>query len=346
MGRKNCQILILCLILFACSCVKDTPSGYVVCEGSYGYGNASLYDWLPAKDSVYGDLFKAANNGMALGDIFQSMTRIGNNLFLCVNNSDKVVVIDAVSYKQIGSITIPKPRYLLDIGNGAAYVTSLFDKNVYRINTQSLQITDTIALSAHNTEGICLLNSSVYVCCWDTATRFITQLDAATGSIQRQMRVAGFAPQEVLVDKDQMLWVLSGNSPDGKAAAFTRLDPSTGAILDSFIFPLTANPVRPVFNAAKDTLYFIEANYSGTSDNNGIYRMSIYSQKLPDRPFISAGQYSYFWALGIDPVDGSIYAGDPKGFSQSGWVNIYHPNGTKTDSFKVGIGPGHFYFDY
>ncbi len=358
MGGKTGKILGFAILLLLASCVKDAPSlnsqhilprgsnnVFVVCEGSYGYGNASLYDWQPTADSIFGDLYHSANGGAALGDIFQSMTRIGQQYYLCVNNSDRVTLINSQTYRQTGYITVPKPRYIADAGNGYAFVSSLYSDKVFRINTQTQLVADTLSLGAHNTEGMCILNTRLYVCCWDTTCNTLVEMDATTGLFLRRIRVAGHAPQEVLTDKEQMLWVLSGNAPDGTRAALTRLDPSTGAILDSFTFPLTANPVKPVFNPSKDTLYFIEANYSGTSANNGVYRMSIHDAQLPASPFITAGTYTYFWALGIDPSGTTIYVGDPKGFSQAGFVYTYRRDGAKTDSFKVGIGPGHFYFD-
>ncbi len=41
-----------------------------MCEGNFGNGDATLYLYKPEKDSVYGDLYKSANN-QPLGDVFQ-----------------------------------------------------------------------------------------------------------------------------------------------------------------------------------------------------------------------------------------------------------------------------------
>src|ERR1700761_6232396 len=102
MGRKSYQALIVVLLLWLAACKKDKPAAadnhlpgatgniYIVCEGNFGNGDASLYAFKPLTDSVYGDLYKAANN-QPLGDVFQSMQHIGDKLFLCVNNSDKVI---------------------------------------------------------------------------------------------------------------------------------------------------------------------------------------------------------------------------------------------------------------
>ena len=357
MGEKVIKILVALLLLVSIGCVKDKPPAvsaglpgssrhvFIVCEGNFGSGNGSLYVWQPDKDSVFGDVYAASNAGATLGDVFQSMTRIGGNYFLCINNSDKVVVIDTASFKFVGSVSVPQPRYIMDLGNHTAWVSSMYHSAVFELNTQSLQFTDTLPTAYQNTEGMCRIGGTEFVCTWDTASEFLSVFSSAASITGGKIRVAGYAPQEVLVDKQQTLGVLSGNQPEGRTAVLTHIDPSTGAILDSFTFPTTANPVRPVMNNSGDTLYFIGADYYLTSGYNGIFRMSIYDKSLPTVPFIEAGAFSYFWALGIDPHNGDIYVGDPKMFSQRGVVSVYRPDGTRIDSFKVGLGPGHFYFN-
>ncbi|MFI5196447.1 MAG: DUF5074 domain-containing protein [Chitinophagales bacterium] len=355
MGRKTYKALILVFCCWLASCVKDKPgtlsnatpgsSGnvYIVCEGNFGSGSATLYAYQPLHDSVFGDLYKTVNH-QPLGDVFQSMKRIGDQFFLCINNSDKVVVINANNWTLEGIINIPKPRYILPISATKAYVSTLYSNKVYIINPQTEQVTDTITLPCKNPEGMCLYNNTAIICTWDTAGNNIYQVDITNDKIVHSIKVAGYAPQEALLDKDQMLWVMAGSEPE-RAGTLTRLDPSTGAILQSYYFPAVVYPLKPVFNNTKDTLYFIEANYNFGITNNGIFRMSIYDMALPSVPFVQAMQNQYFYALGIDPLSGYIYIGDPKGFVQKGSVYIYRPDGTQAGSFNVGLGPGHFYFD-
>lgn len=357
MGREGYQkLIIVFLFSFAASCVKDKPqridsnvpydksSVYIACEGNFGTGNASLYLYAPSKDSVYGDLYKVANN-QPLGDVFQSMVRIDDQYFLCVNNSDKVVVVNANDRKFVTSISIPKPRYILSVSPTKAYVSTLYSNKVYIIDPQSKQVTGTIELPNKNPEGMCLYNGDAIVCTWDTAGNKIFRIDGATDKVKQTITVGGYAPQDALLDKEQMLWVLSGNKAKGKTAAWTRIDPSTGEILNTYQFSMNADVIKPVFNRTKDTMYFIEVNYYGGSDNNGIYRMGIHERSIPSQAFIAAVQYQYFWALGVAPVTGHIYVGDAKGFTQKGIVYIYRQDGGLTGNFNVGVGPGHFYFE-
>jgi hypothetical protein len=360
MGRKNYKTVgLVCYCIFLAACVKDQPSNplislpvnigkgnvYIVCEGQYGYGNASLGLYVPSTDSVYEDVYYAANNNKSMGDVFQSMVQIGSNLFLCVNNSNKIVVINDTTWKLVNNIPVFQPRYILPISSTRAYVSSLYSNKVYIINTQALVVMDSISLPTMNPESMLLYNYTVFSCSWDTSNRNIYELNIITNSLIQADAVAGYAAQEILMDKDQKLWILSGNSYDGKNAFLTRMDPDTRQILQSYSFPSQANPVRPVLNNTKDTLYFIDANQNGGTDYNGIYRMGINDANLPQKAFIPASANQYYWALGIDPATGYIYVGDPKGFSQKGTVYIYQANGTLVKQFNTGVGPGHFYFD-
>ncbi len=356
MGRKDIKALTFALCCLLVSCVKDKPQPassiapgsphdvYVVCEGNFGNGDATLYLYDPVKKSVYGDLYTATNN-QPLGDVFQSMTRVGANFFLCINNSNKVVVIDTTSRKTIATISIPTPRYMLQVSPTKAYVSSLYNNKVYIIDLQTYTVTGTIEFPNQNTEEMCGYNNTAIICTWDTACNTVFKVNTQTDKIEQAIKIAGYAPQSPLLDKEGTLWVLAGNQTEGKTATWTRLDTLTGEILASWQFPASADALKPVFNNTKDTLYFIEVNYYNGTANNGIYRMGITDVSLPAQAFVLAKQYQYFWALGIDPATGYAYVGDPKGFIQKGIVYIFRQDGTKTDSFNVGLGPGHFYFN-
>ncbi len=358
MVGKNSQVLsigiVVFLLIFSCKKKEASPplpppekgknSVFVVCEGSYGNGNSTLGMYNVETDSFYEDVFSAVN-GQQLGDVFQSMTLIGNHYFLCINNSDKIIVINKENYEFVTGISIPKPRHILPISSSKAYVSSLFGNEVHILDLNSLKRTGSITLPAENPEGMLLWNDRVIVCAWDTAADKIFYLNTATDAIEKEITVSGRAPHSCVMDRENKLWVLSGNVYKDKPSFLTRLDPATGAILKSFSFPATSDVIKPVLNAAKDSLYFIAVNYDGGAANNGIYRMNIAATELPQQPFLPAQAFQYFWALDIHPNTGNLFIGDPKGFVQKGEVLIYEPDGTLLKSFKTGVGPGHFYFD-
>lgn len=358
MGSKAIQNIVR-IILYAvllAGCVKDKPadpvattqstakeSVYVVCEGNMGNGDGSLYQYDPVSNVVTGDVYNTVNAGN-LGDVFQSMQRIGERLFLCVNNSDKIVVLNRADKKQVGSISIPKPRYILAVSDTKAYVSSIFGNKLYIINPQTLELTGSVMMPYQNPEGMVLYNGAAVICTWDTACSNIYAIDTATNQLAKTIPVSGAAPHSVVVDKDNRLWVLSGNTFKNKSSVFTVLN-EQWQVIKTYPFVTKTEVVKPVFDATTGFLYFIEVDYNGGTVNNGVYRMNVYDANLPSAPFVAAKQFQYFWALGIHPKSGRVYIGDPKGFIQKGSVMVCNNDGSISTQFAVGVGPGHFFFD-
>lgn len=355
MGRTLCKTLVYwcCLVLSFTACNKQDSQKppkppamgqkvYVLCEGSYGNGNASLDVYMPDKDSLYKDVYRAAN-GKDLGDVLQSCIRIGDHFFLVVNNSDKIIAVRPDMTIQAQAL-VAKPRYILPISATKAYVSSIFTNKVFVFDPLAVTVSSHISLPAMNSEGMLLHDDLALICPWDTASNKVYIVDTKTNQVTDSLAVAGRAPSVPLMDKENKLWVLSGNAAQGKPAYWTRIDPATKQILKTFAFPAGADPIRPVMNTAGDSIYFIGVNYLLAAANNGIYRMSIYDNQLPEEPFIPAQPGQYYWALGLHS-NGDIYVGDPKGFTQQSSVLIYNAQGGLKKQFKTGIGVGHFYFD-
>ena len=357
-NNKTVSILFACLLLLL-SCKKDKPapsnnntppvysdakSVYAVCEGSFGNGNSALTLFRPGDETVYEDVFKSANNEQ-LGDVFQSMTRIGNYLYLCINNSDKIVVIDRQTWENVGTIPVSKPRYIAVVSETKAYVSSLYSNKLTIINPKEMEVTGTVTMPGNNPEGMLFYKEKLYVTLWDTAVNKLYSVNASNEFVNPVQTLAGSAPKYVLADREGKLWVMGGNIQKGKKASLTRIDPANGQVVRSFVFPDDADPLKPVFDNEGNTLYFIEVNYTGASANNGIYRMTIADATLPATAFIQAANLQYFWALGLEPGTGNVYVGDPLGFTQRGRVYIYDRNGSELNHFDCGVGPGHIFFD-
>lgn len=360
MGRTYLQniVTIVSVVMLLSACVKDKPAEpdthvpvpsangnvYVACEGSLGNGNSTLYLYNYITGTEHGNIYETSNTGSKLGDVLQSIIKIGDKLYLCVNNSDKIVVLNAADHKQVGIISVPKPRYILPITATKAYVSTLFSNKVYIINPQTMQVSGSFEMPYLNPEGMLFRNNKAYICNWDTACGNVYAVDVNTDKIVDTMPVMNRAPHAMTVDKDGNLWVLSGNVHKGKNSAFTIFN-NNDDFVKSYHFPNKADVIKPVCNNAKDIIYFIEVDYNGGTVNNGIYRMSVTDNILPNTPFIPAQKYQYFWALGIEPQTDKIYVADPKGFIQKGTVNVYDVAGKQTNTFSAGIGPGNFYFD-
>ncbi|NDC41743.1 MAG: hypothetical protein EBZ77_09370, partial [Chitinophagia bacterium] len=95
MAKQLLKIIAAILLVLPAACVKDAPDihqptapasrkgVYVVCEGKYTSGDASLYLYQEQGDSIFGDVYQAVN-GKKLGDVFQSMSVAGRFFVLCI----------------------------------------------------------------------------------------------------------------------------------------------------------------------------------------------------------------------------------------------------------------------
>ncbi|GAB4374700.1 MAG: YncE family protein [Salibacteraceae bacterium] len=106
-------------------------------EGNFQYGNASLSTFDPVSKTIRNNVFKNVNN-QPLGDVLQSIHHTGDTLFLIVNNSGEVLLINAYSYKLIGRISdLTSPRYCFSYGKQLV-VTDLYGDKLTFINKQTL----------------------------------------------------------------------------------------------------------------------------------------------------------------------------------------------------------------
>ncbi|HPI55320.1 MAG TPA: hypothetical protein PLU10_11555 [Chitinophagaceae bacterium] len=262
-----------------------------------------------------------------------------------MTNSNEVIELDALSFKVIHRYSsISSPRYMLAVNDSIIYVSSLYQNKVYILNHRSQQIVSSITIDHPNSEQLLLQNSTVWLTSWHLQNNYVYKINAQTNTVLDRITLPGFAPHGIVEDKNGMIWVLSGNQYKSVTSHLTCIQPSNGAILQDFTFSTSAEPIKLSMNPRKDTLYFIGVNYSGNSDHNGLYRMSIHDTSLPTQPFITAKNNSYYWGYGIDPVTHDIYLSDPKGFTQHSTIYVYSSTGNNLSQFEGGIGTNSFLF--
>ncbi len=328
------------LMLFACKKKEeDLPAEvpivqnrvFVINEGTFQQGNASLSIYDKANRGLYNEVFQK-ENGTGLGDIFQSMIAKNGKGYFVVNNSNKIVVADLTDYHKVGEIlSISSPRYILPVTATKGYVSSLWDHNLAIIDFSSLTITGYIHMPGW-TEEMVLVNTTAFVTSVKTSAVYLvnTATDLVTDSI-----VVGDAPKNILKDKNGKLWVLCGQY-DSPQARLIRINPQDKTVEFSLDLPVDQNnvPDRLRINGTKDSLYFL---------NNGISRMAI-TDSVPEI-FLPASHFSIAYGLEIDPANSEVYIADAIDFTQKGFLLRFSPQGETLDSIKVGYVPSGFYFE-
>lgn len=343
---KYFKLLLPLILLFFVSCTTDnnedvtgTGSVFVLNEGAFLHGNASITSYDPYTGLAEQNYF-SRNNGRPLGDVAQSAALIDDQLFVVVNNSHKIEVVDPATVEANHTINLDgelSPRYIERVGENKAYITSYSD-SVAVLNLESLEVTGYINIGSR-TEGIARVGQRVYVA--NTFNRDMT-LDATTVSVidsendeviqDIELRSG---PSVVKVDSRDRVWVVC-NGPSDENWAYNEgavyvLNGSDGTIIETI-----------ELHAGSGDLVFYEDEGVAYIASGGLRVIDMDDFTISETPLINRS----FYSLGFDETDGPrIYAGlTPSNYEQAGTALIYNVDGVEVDSFSTGIAPAYFHF--
>ncbi len=351
------SFLLFVIILYSISCKKTPPpeiveyeksKGVFICnEGNFTYGNASLSFYEPETETASNNIFYNAND-FPLGDVCMSATIKDSLIFLVINNSGKISVINTKTFRHKATVTgLTSPRYILMISNTKAYITDLYDKNITIINPETFQKTGSVFIG-NGTEQIVKYKNTAFATGWSYNNK-VYKIDIETDRLVDSLTITK-QPNSIILDKNNKLWVLSDGGFSGipggqEIPALTKIDAETFTVEKIINFPSTeTSPSRLSVNGTKDTLYFINGSWGGTADTEkGIFKMSVNSENLPATAFIPQSE-KLFYGLGIDPVTSDIYVSDAIDYIQKGLIYHFKPGGILIDSFKTDIIPSYFCF--
>ncbi|MBN4049632.1 YncE family protein [Bacteroidales bacterium AH-315-N07] len=306
---------------------------FIINEGSFQWGNASISFYNPATSTVENNIFQNVNN-RPLGDVAQSMTIYNGKGYIVVDNSQKIEVVDANTFKYIGVIeNLVAPRYLLVVNPYKAYITDIYADHIAVIDLKTFSKTKQIPVTGW-TEQMVHVNERVFVTNMDSSRVYV--INANTDSVITSISVTK-SPNSLRLDINNDIWVLCSGGYNVESPALIQIDPDSYSIIQKITFPdISDSPGKLRINGNLDTLYYL---------NNHVYRMSINDVGLPAKAFVS-GTDHLFYGIGVDSKSGSVYVADAIDYVQQGIVYSYHAkDGATIDSFKVGIIPGEFAFN-
>lgn len=345
-------------LLLTASCTKDddnsppTPVAgaysagvFIINEGSGGNGNGVSFFDRSNLSQIKRDIYQDAN-GNAIGDIPQSLTVVGDKAYLVVNNSNKIEIVAADTYKHVSQIEQLKlPRYFTALSSTKGYVTEAVTYSgrpgrVRVINLTTNTLGDTIAAGIQP-EQLLQAGGKVFVSNWGDNT--LTIIDPTRNTVETSLVVGG-APRTMVLDADNKLWVLCGgavynpdytpNTAKSTNARLVRIAPASNAIeLTIDLGDNMANYGTLQRSPDGRTLY-----YTG---QGGVFSLPITATVAPTAPLVRRGS---FYGLGVDPKDGLLYLTDALDYVSNGRVIRYGTTGAVRDSFAVGVNPGSVYF--
>ncbi|HQQ93180.1 MAG TPA: DUF5074 domain-containing protein [Bacteroidia bacterium] len=308
----------------------SSNSVFVINEGNYTSGNASITLYNKKTGALTEDLFRQQNN-QSLGDVAQSMSKIGDRYYIVVNNSGRLVVCDH-EFKKLAQIPgLISPRYLLKVAENKAYLSDYKSGYMHVIDLPNAAQSTTFTCPGW-TEEMLLCKNEVFV--YNPFRNYLYVIDALMDQLKDSIMV-GKNASGMCMDKNGKVWVMSSGDPVSGPPKLSRINPADHSLELVLPFSSSRNPFKLCINGKKDTLYFTDKD---------IYRMSVNDASLPQLAFIPAAGRS-FYGMGIDPKTSDIYLSDALDYIQRSQILVYNARGEKKTEFKAGINANGFYFE-
>ena len=330
--------------VFLASCSKDdnpvvqTPPGgiqglYILNEGVFNRNNASLSLYLPDSGRVYADIFKTAT-GRDLGDVGQSLTMHFGRLYIVVNNSDKIEVLDGKTHAAVKTISCPSgasPRYITFGAGSLAYISNLY-RNSVSVYDDS---TDTLIMEipvGNNPEQILFADGKIFVANSGFGNgRTISVIDPTSNTVVKTLGVSDSPVSIEPLSVGTALVLCTGaynnfqDTTDDTPGKLFWINTATQAVIDSLT--LGGHPSRLTIDGS-NRCYTVQAD--------GIQRIN-----LSDKTIVSRFIPGYFYSILADSKRGRLYLTRPLDYTQPGKLDMYDMQGNALESQTVGVIPGY-----
>ena len=334
--KKLLQYISLLIIVFfvACDDMKNMPTPvdlpatpgetgkmYVLCEGLFNMNNSRLIQLNFDNHTINSDFFLYINN-RSLGDTGNDMKLYGSKLWIVVNVSSQVEVLDlksGISLKRIpffnASNVARQPRYITFSGD-KAYVCS-FDGTVARIDTTSLTV-EAVTTVGRNPDGITSANGKLYVAnsggldaaSGGNSDNTVSVLNINTFSEVKKITV-GVNPFKLDADSQGDVYtVVRGNNSDVKGS-FCRINSQTDKVVQTFNLPVMN------FTIKNDTAYLYNFDYINNS--YWVKTFNCKTEQIISDSFITDGTVlERPFGIYIHPTNGNVYLTDARNYTTKG----------------------------
>lgn len=334
---------------------------YLLNEGNMGSNKCTL-DFYDYHTGLYARNFYSERNPSVikeLGDVGNDIAIYGSKLYVVVNCSHKVEVLDARSGIRLGQVDIPNCRYVR-FHRGKAYVSAyvgpvLIDPDaprgaVFEVDTTSLAITRKVTVG-YQPEEMEIIDDYMYVANsggyrapnYDNTVSVIQMIDFK----QVEQIPVDINLHRVRQDQYKQLWVTSRGDYNSHPARLFVLQKRRGhnqmEVVDTLDVPVSDMAIHG------DSLYYFATNWSNYTQKNTISYgiIDIRSHQVVSDNFITDGtdrDITIPYGIAIHPLTGEIFVTDAKNYVSSGTLYCFTPDGRRKWSVRTGDIPAHITF--
>lgn len=349
--KKVAIILIIAVnLLTVISCKKEpvepdkqlvevTDGLYVLNEGLFNGNNASLTYYDYSTNQAANGYFET-QNGRKLGDTGNDIAIYGSKIYIVVNNSNQLEVVDAYTGKSIKQIpffdgdTPRQPRYVA-FNKTNVFVCS-FDGTVAVLDTATLEIKKFITVGK-NPDGIAVANNKVYVANsggldYPNYANTVSVIDINTMEETKKITV-NLNPGVIVADKYGDLYVVTRGNYNDVKASLQVIDSQTDELKKTFE---DVQAVNLTING--DTAYAYYTDYVAGSST--VISINVKDETIISPNFVKDGTtIKAANGITIDEITGDVLVADAKDFTNTGEVFCFNKKGEKKYSFTAGLIP-------
>lgn len=331
---------------------------YLVNEGNMGMNKASL-DYMDFTTGVYRrNTYNQINPGQinGLGDVANDIKIYGSKLYVVVNGSNKVEVMDFKTGKRMKQINVMNPRYITFNG-GKAYVSAYLGQIgvpdapngvVLQIDTNSLTEEKRIEVG-RQPEEMAVVGQKLYVANsggytplnYDTR---VSVIDLNSFTVIKNIEVA-INLHRVKADRYGDVYVTSrGNYQDIHSKIFV-IDTKTDQVKTRFDIGASNMVIDD------DIAYFYGSEWSNSTGKFTLsYGMlDVKEEKVLNKKFITDGTDANIiipYGIAVDKYTKEVFVTDARDYVSPGVLYCFDPSGRKKWSVVTGDIPSHFAMVY
>jgi len=343
---------ILLLLAFFTSCKKDVieptvpttlSAGFLVLnEGLFQQNNSSL-SWVDTQaSSVNLDFFLSKNNRL-LGDTGNDMQVYGGKIYVVVNGSSTIEVLEKSTGKSIKQINMfvgnvaKSPRSIAFSGSRA--FISCYDGFVDILDTVSLTIVQRIQVGS-NPEGLAVSNGKLFVA--NSGGLNFPNVDSTLSVIdltsyqEIQKITVGKNPGSVLVDQEGDVYVIARGNYGSNPSRMVRVNSISLTVEEQFPFD--------AMGISKMNSQFLISFYNYTTQSSAVRLFDPLSETLINSNFLNTADIQTLYGVYYNSFNDKIYCLDAMNYTNTGYVRKYSSQGVYETSYHVGLNPSKIIF--
>ncbi|MGV3705128.1 MAG: YncE family protein [Arcticibacter sp.] len=335
---------------------SDATSFFLLNEGNMNMNKASLDRFDAATGAYRRNIFEASNPDVirGLGDVGNDIKAYGSKLYVVVNISNKVEVLDLRTARRISKIDIPNCRYV-SFDAGKAYVSSYegavgntnkAEGSIVRIDTATLSI-EARTKVGRQPEEIAIVGRKLYVANSGgyNPTNYERSVSVVDLNSFQEIKRIDVADNLHRVRADQY----------GDVYVSSRGD-YYGTPSNLFVIDTRTDQVKKVFDVSTSNIwidgdlgyvYSLEWDYTKQRNTVNYSIINVRDETLVEGSFIKDGTEKNItkpFGIAVDPKTKDIYVSDAKDYLSPGTLYCFDKNGIKKWSVITGDIPAHIAF--